>query len=190
MPRVKNGTIHRARRKKVLKLAKGYFGSKHRLYKTAKEQVMHSLSYAYRDRRQKKRDFRKLWITRINAACRQNEISYSRFINGLTKAGVEVNRKMLSEIAINDPKAFTELVKAARAGLGGKAIKEAKVETKKEVVKETPKKETAKKETTKKEESKNDFSKMTVAELKAVAKEKKITGASTMKKAELLDALK
>src|SRR5690554_1959626 len=103
MPRAKNGTIHRARRKKVLKLAKGYFGSKHRLYRTAKEQVMHSLSYAYRDRRQKKRDFRKLWITRINAACRENNISYSKFINGLNKAGITINRKMLSEIAIDNP---------------------------------------------------------------------------------------
>ena len=111
MPRVKGGTISRARHKKVLKQAKGYFGSKHRLFKTANEQVMHSGKYAYRDRRQKKRDFRKLWITRINAACRMNEISYSRFIEGLTKAGVEINRKMLSEIAINDPKMFSELVK-------------------------------------------------------------------------------
>ena len=94
MPRVKNGTIHRARRAKVLKEAKGYFGSKHRLYRTAKEQVMHSHKYAYRDRRQNKREFRKLWITRINAACRMNEIRYSKFMKGLTKAGVTVNRKM------------------------------------------------------------------------------------------------
>ena len=96
MARVKGGNIHKNRRAKVMKLAKGYFGSKHRLYKTDKEQVMHSLKYAYRDRRQKKRDFRKLWITRINAACRQNEISYSKFINGLNKAGVIINRKILS----------------------------------------------------------------------------------------------
>ena len=88
MTRVKGGTIHRARRAKVLKEAKGYFGSKHRLYRTAKEQLMHSGKYAYRDRRQKKRDFRKLWITRINAACRLNEISYSKFIDGLNKAGI------------------------------------------------------------------------------------------------------
>ena len=107
MPRVKGGTIHRARRAKVMKLAKGYFGSKHRLYKTAKEQVMHSLKYSYRDRRQRKRDFRKLWITRINAACRMNNISYSRFINGLSKANVAINRKMLSELAIENPTAFT-----------------------------------------------------------------------------------
>ena len=184
MPRVKNGTIHRARRKKILKQAKGYFGSKHRLYRTAKEQVMHSLSYAYRDRRQKKRDFRKLWITRINAACRQNEISYSRFINGLMKAGIEVNRKMLSEIAINDPKTFTELVKAAKAGLEGKAIKEVSVkEEKVKVVKETPKVD-------KKEEAEVDYSKMTVAQLREIAKEQKITGVSTMKKAELLAVIK
>ena len=123
MTRVKNGVTTKARHKKVLKAAKGYFGSKHRLYKTAKEQLMHSGQYAFRDRRQKKREFRKLWIVRINAACRENEISYSRFIEGLNKAGVEVNRKMLSEIAIADPKAFSELVKVAKAeGYGALAI--------------------------------------------------------------------
>jgi len=127
MARVKNGAVTKARHKKVLKEAKGYFGSKHRLYKTAKEQLMHSGQYAYRDRKQKKREFRKLWITRINAACRQNDISYSRFIEGLTKAGVEINRKMLSEIAINDPKAFTELVKVALDGKAGKVTKSEKV---------------------------------------------------------------
>ena len=184
MARVKGGTIHRARRKKVMKLAKGYFGSKHRLYKTAKEQVMHSLTYAYRDRRQKKRDFRKLWITRINAACRENNISYSKFINGLSKAGVEINRKMLSEIAIENKEAFTELVHVAEAGLSGKAV------AKKEVKKETKKVE-AKKVESKKEETVNaDLSKFTVAELREMAKSKGISGTSTMKKAELLDALK
>jgi len=94
MTRVKGGTIARARRKKVLKEAKGYFGSKHRLYKTAHEQLMNSGEYAYRDRRQNKRNFRKLWIARINAACRENEISYSKFVNGLNKANITVNRKM------------------------------------------------------------------------------------------------
>ena len=178
MPRVKGGTIHRARRAKVMKAAKGYFGSKHRLYRTAKEQVMHSLSYAYRDRRQKKRDFRKLWITRINAACRLNNISYSKFINGLSKTGITVNRKMLSEIAIDNPAAFTELVKVANDALAGK------------VVKEEVKKETTKKEAVKKEEKVEDLSKLTVAELKEMAKAKNIEGASTMKKAELLEALK
>ena len=123
MARVKNGAVTKARHKKVLKAAKGYFGSKHRLYKSAKEQLMHSGQYAFRDRKQKKRDFRKLWITRINAACRLNEISYSRFIEGLNKAGVEVNRKMLSEIAINDPKTFSELVKVAKDGKNGKIKK-------------------------------------------------------------------
>ena len=126
MARVKNGAVTKARHKKVLKAAKGYTGSKHRLYKTAKEQLMKSRKYAYRDRKNRKRDFRKLWITRINAACRMNGISYSKFISGLNKAGVEVNRKMLSEIAINDPKAFSELVKVAKSG----KVKEAKVEVK------------------------------------------------------------
>ena len=123
MARVKGGNIHKKRRVKVLKLAKGYFGSKHKLYKSAKEQVMHSLKYAYRDRRQNKREMRKLWITRINAACRNNDISYSKFINGLNKAGITINRKMLSEIAIDDPKAFTNLVKIAKDALNGKVTK-------------------------------------------------------------------
>ena len=136
MARVKNGAVTKARHKKVLKEAKGYFGSKHRLYKSAKEQLMHSGQYAFRDRKQKKRDFRKLWITRINAACRENEISYSRFIEGLNKAGVEVNRKMLSEIAINDPKAFSELVKVAK-----QAKKDNKTVTKNEVKTEVTVKE-------------------------------------------------
>ena len=117
MPRVKGGTVTRARRKKVLKLSKGYFGSKHTLYKVAKQQVMKSGNYAYRDRRQKKREFRKLWIARINAAARQNDISYSHLMNGLKLAGIEVNRKMLSEIAISDEKAFAELATKAKDAL-------------------------------------------------------------------------
>ena len=117
MARVKGGNVAKNRRRKVLKAAKGYFGSKHRLYKTAQEQLFHSGHYAFRDRKQNKRNFRKLWITRINAACRENEISYSRFIEGLNKAGVEVNRKMLSELAINDPAAFTSLVNTAKKQL-------------------------------------------------------------------------
>ena len=114
MTRVKGGSIHRARRKKVLDRAKGYFGSKHRLYRTAKEQVMHSLKYAYRDRKQKKRDFRKLWIARINAAARMNGTTYSKLVAGLKKANVTINRKMLSDLAITDPKAFSELAEVAK----------------------------------------------------------------------------
>ena len=182
MPRVKGGTIHRASRKKVMKEAKGYFGSKHRVYKTAKEQVMHSGKYAYRDRKQKKRDFRKLWITRINAACRANNISYSKFINGLLKAEVVINRKMLSEIAIDSPAAFTNLVEIAKSALEGKKVKTTKT-TKVE------KAETKIEKVTKKEES-TDLSKLTVAELKEMAKEKGIEGISTMKKADLISALK
>ena len=195
MARVKNGAVTKARHKKVLKQAKGYFGSKHRLYKTAKEQLMHSGQYAFRDRKQRKREFRKLWITRINAACRQNDISYSRFIEGLTKAGVEVNRKMLSEIAINDPKMFSEFVKIARDGKAGKVTRqeevighEVTVTAGKSEVKETKKEE---KKAEKKEEVKEavDYSKMTVAELKEAAKNAKVEGYSTMKKAELVAAL-
>ena len=115
--RVKGGTVTHARRKRVLKRASGYFGSKHLLFKTAKEQVMHSLRYAYVDRRNIKRDYRKLWIKRINAACRMNDISYSVFMHGLKLANVNVNRKMLSELAIHDPKAFTDLVNLAKKSL-------------------------------------------------------------------------
>ncbi|MCL1949247.1 MAG: 50S ribosomal protein L20 [Turicibacter sp.] len=115
MPRVKGGIVSRKRRKRVLKLAKGYFGSKHTLYKTANEQVMKSLQYAYRDRRQKKRDFRKLWITRINAAARINGLSYSKLMHGLKVAGVDVNRKMLAELAVSDAAAFAALAETAKS---------------------------------------------------------------------------
>ncbi|NLB48830.1 MAG: 50S ribosomal protein L20 [Erysipelotrichia bacterium] len=114
MARVKNSVATRARRKRVLKRASGYFGSKHLLYRTAKEQVMHSLRYAYVSRRTIKRDYRKLWIRRINAACRLNDISYSKFMHGLRVANININRKMLSELAIHDAKAFTDLVKTAK----------------------------------------------------------------------------
>ncbi len=127
MPRVKGGYTTRRRRKAVLKLAKGYYGSKHTLYKTAHEQVMRSLAYAYRDRKARKRDFRKLWISRINAACQLNDMKYSRFINGLAKAEVLINRKMLAEMAVNDPEGFAGLCETAKKALAA-APKAKKVE--------------------------------------------------------------
>ncbi len=117
MPRATNNVASRARRKKVLKAAKGAFGGRHRLFRNANETVKRGLAYAYRDRKQNKRNFRALWITRINAACRQNGISYSRLINGLTMAGVEIDRKMLSEIAINDAEGFASIVQQAKTAL-------------------------------------------------------------------------
>ena len=114
MPRVKRGVAAKRRRKKVLKLAKGYFGSKGKLYKTANQQVMKSLKYAYADRRRRKREFRRLWITRINAAARQNGLSYNRLINGLKKAEVQINRKMLADMAVNDQDSFRQLVTLAK----------------------------------------------------------------------------
>ena len=180
MARVKGGNVAKNRRRKVLKAAKGYFGSKHRLYKTAQEQLFHSGAYAFRDRRAKKRDFRKLWITRINAACRENEISYSRFINGLNIAGVTINRKMLSELAIDNPASFKDLVDIAKDALkdGKKAVKEETKEVKKETKTEA------------KKESKKDYSSLTLTELKALAKEQGVKGYSSMKKDELIKNLK
>ena len=170
MARVKTARTTRARHKKVLKMAKGYFGAKSVRFRMANQAVMKSLNYAYIGRRLKKRDFRQLWIARINAACRENEISYSKFINGLNKAGIEVNRKMLSTIAIDDAAAFTQLVNVAKAALEGKTAPKA---AKKEVKAET-----------------KDYSKMTVAELREVAKEQGVENAASMKKAELLEAIK
>ena len=115
--RVKGGTTTHARRKKVLKLAKGYFGSKHTLYKTANEQVMHSFKYAYNDRRKLKGNMRKLWITRINAAARMHDLSYSRLMHGLKLANIQINRKMLSEMAIHDEQGFAKICEEAKSAL-------------------------------------------------------------------------
>ncbi len=171
MARVKGGTVSKTRRRKVLKRAKGYFGSKHRLYKTAQEQLFHSGAYSFNDRKKRANDFRKLWITRINAACRNNDIVYSKFINGLKKANVEINRKMLSELAIFAPEEFTKLVKLAKEALEGKTT--AKVETK---------------DVEKVIEEKTDYSKLTVDELKSLCAEKNID-TTGMKKADLVKAL-
>ncbi len=117
MARVKTGVVRRRRHKKVLKLARGFFSARHKHFRKAKEQLERSLVYAYRDRRRKKRDFRRLWIVRINAACRLNDISYSRFIAGLKKANIELDRKILADLAMNDTKAFSELASKAKAAL-------------------------------------------------------------------------
>lgn len=117
MARVQNGPARRRRRKRVLKLAKGYYGGKHRLFRTAKQQVIKSGQYAYRDRRRRKREFRRLWITRINAAARSNGISYSQLMHGLKRAGIDINRKMLADLAVHDEEAFTKITEQAKAAL-------------------------------------------------------------------------
>ena len=209
MTRVKGGSVAKNRRRKVLKAAKGYFGSKHRLFKTAQEQTMHSGVYAFRDRRQNKRNFRKLWIQRINAACQLNGTKYSLFIAGLANAGIEINRKMLAEMAVNDAEGFAALVKTAVAApkkakvvenvvVLKKATKEekaaaaanAKPAAKKTAAKkaEAPKAEAPK--AAAKVEATEDLSKKTVAELKAIAAEKGVKIPSGAKKADILDLLK
>jgi large subunit ribosomal protein L20 len=117
MPRVKTGVVRRRRHKKILKLAKGFYSGRRKHFRKAKEQLERSMYYAFRDRKQKKREFRKLWIIRINAACRLNDISYSRFINGLKKAGIELDRKILADMAMNDASAFSAVVAQAKAAL-------------------------------------------------------------------------
>jgi large subunit ribosomal protein L20 len=117
MPRVRNSVASRRRRKKVLKQARGYFGGRSRLIRTAREAVNRAQAYSYRDRRVRKRDFRKLWITRINAAARLNGVSYSQLIHGLNQASVTINRKVLADLAVRDPEAFTAVVEQARAHL-------------------------------------------------------------------------
>ena len=115
--RVKTGIVRRRRHKKILKMARGFFSGRRKHFRKAKEQLERSLVYAFRDRRQKKRDFRRLWITRINAACRLNDISYSRFINALNQANINLDRKILADMAMNDPEAFATVVEQAKAAL-------------------------------------------------------------------------
>ena len=117
MARVKTGIVRRRRHKKILKMARGFYSARRKHFRKAKEQLERSLVYAFRDRKQKKRDFRRLWITRIDAACRLNDISYSRFINALNKANIELDRKILADMAMNDPEAFAVVVKQAKAAL-------------------------------------------------------------------------
>ena len=117
MPRVKTGTVRRARHKKILKMAKGFYSGRRKHFRKAKEAVEHALVYAYRDRRQKKRDFRKLWIIRINAACRLNGLNYSKFMNGLKLAEIELDRKILADMAMNDSESFASLVESAKKAL-------------------------------------------------------------------------
>lgn len=191
MTRVKGGIVSKNRRRKVLKKAKGYFGSKHRLYKTAQEQVFHSGAYSYQDRKKRKGDFRKLWITRINAACRENDISYSKFISGLNKANIEINRKMLSELAISDPKEFSKIVDMAKKALLKQEVKEDVKEVIKETKKTIKKVEKEVKETVKEvKDEVEDLTKKTVAELKELAKEKGLEVTSAMKKADILNLFK
>lgn len=206
MPRVKSGVQTRRRRKKILKLAKGYFGSKRTLYRTANEQVMRSLNYAYISRRLRKRDFRKLWIQRINAACKLNGYKYSHLIHGLSLANVEINRKMLADMAVNDEAGFKQLIELSKNAVANKGKEPKKVEKViktevKKVVKEEPKVEEKKeevKEELKKEEktskkevkpSKASLEALTVAELREIAKEQGLTGYSSLKKAELIEAI-
>src|SRR5690554_5859721 len=200
MPRVKNSPQTRARRNKVLKLAKGYFGSKRTLYRTANEQVMRSLSYSYRDRKQRKRNFRKLWITRINAASTLNGLKYSRFIYGLTLANVGVNRKMLADLAVNEPDVFKTYVDLAKDAIENPnnytkyhenvLVPESKVLSNAKAVKQpTPVKKETKKDDKPKEEKKEvsqDLSKLLVADLRKMAKDLNVENYSSLRKAELI----
>ena len=211
MPRVKGGYTTRRRRKAVLKLAKGYYGSKHTLYKTAHEQVMRSLQYAFRDRKQRKREFRKLWIQRINAACQLNGLKYNQFINGLAQADVVINRKMLAELAVNDADAFANLCEVAKKGLANPKAKEVEqtifLKPESKATKAANKKEAkpaakkALKAETKVEAPKaekkavkaqpvEDLSSKTVAELKEIAAAKGVKIPSGSKKADIIELLK
>ncbi len=192
MARVKRAVHSKKKHKAVLKEAKGYYGNKSRSFRAANEQVMHSGNYAFRDRRARKGEFRRLWIQRINAACRQNGTTYSRFINGLKCAGVEVDRKVLADLAVNEPEAFTSLVEVASASepvhqtsatqiseSNEEVVEESSVDAAEEQTQESPEEETQQSE---------DLTSLTVAELKEIAKDLDIK-ISGLRKAELIDAI-
>lgn len=202
MAKVKSSVASRKRRKKILKQAKGYSGSKRTLFRTANEQVMRSLRYSYIGRKQRKRDFRKLWIQRINAACRLNGTKYSQFIYGLSLADVNVNRKMLANMAVHDPEGFSDLVLVSQEAIktypNGKKDKlngnaqAVLTESKPAPAKKVEEKVVEEKVEAKVEEKTDeevDLNSLTVVQLRDLAREKEITGFSTMKKAELVEAL-
>jgi len=203
MPRVKSSVQTRRRRKKILKMSKGYFGSKRTLYRTANEQVMRSLQYSYVSRKLRKIDFRKLWIQRINAACKLHDYQYSKFIFGLSLANIKINRKMLADMAVYDEAGFKELVEVAkeavknaplkekaplqeRISLNGKSAKvvpQALKEKKEEII-------TASQEVEKEVKVESvDYSAYTVSELREIAKDNELSGYSSLKKAELIEFL-
>lgn len=210
MARAKSSVASRKRRKKVLKQAKGYTGSKRTLFRTANEQVMRSLRFSFIGRKQTKRNFRKLWIQRINAACRLNDTKYSQFVYGLSLADVEVNRKMLAHMAVNDPEGFSDLVAVSNEAikaypngrkdkLNGKPAPAKKVEVKEtkkaevkepEVVKEEVKEPEVAKEEKKAASEDVDLEKLTVAQLREIAKDNGLTGYTQLRKQELIEAIK
>ncbi|CDR31020.1 50S ribosomal protein L20 [Acholeplasma oculi] len=191
MARVKGGIVTRKRRKKILKLAEGYFGSKHTLYRTAREQVLHSLMYAYRDRKQNKRNFRRLWIARINAAAVANGFKYSKLVHGLSLANVQLNRKVLADIAVTEPTVFTSYVELAKDAIANPAKFQVKQEVvakaEKVVVEKAPKAKVEAVVDTKALEV--ELSKMLVADLRPIAIDKGIENAKSLKKQELVEAL-
>ncbi len=197
MARVKNTPVTRRRRKKILKLAKGYFGSKHTLYRTAHEQVMRALQYAYRDRKQNKRNFRRLWISRINAGAVQNGFKYSKLIHGLILANVQLNRKVLADLAISEPKVFASYVELAKDAISNpskyaeKTVAAApKAAPAKTEVKAAPAKVEAKAPAAVDTAAlEAELSKLLVADLRKAALEAGIEGASSLRKAELVEAL-
>ena len=192
MARVKRAVHSKKKHKAVLKEAKGYYGNKSRSFRAANEQVMHSGNYAFRDRRARKGEFRRLWIQRINAACRQNGTTYSRFINGLKCAGVEVDRKVLADLAVNEPEAFASLVEVASASEVSNQAPAAQISENNEKTAEESSVDTAEEETQESSEEEpqqgEDLTSLTVAELKEIAKglDIKISG---LRKAELIDAI-